>query len=303
MEMIRVENLTKSFNGRKALDSVNLTLNKKDIYGLIGKNGAGKTTLMRLVLGSLFPTEGNVAILGKTSPADLNVARSDIGSMTEPTAYSYLSARQNLEYYYTLKGLSEKGEVDRLLELVGLQDVKKPYRSFSMGMKKRLSLAIALLGSPDILLLDEPTNGLDPMGIADFRELIIKLNRERETSLLISSHILTELGLVATRFGFIDEGHLIREVSAEELEAACRRSILLAVSDPAKTVLLLEEKLHTQNYKVKGDREIELYDRVDHPEEVAHLLVTNGVSLYKMAPRDMTLEEYYLQLIGGGTHA
>ncbi len=300
--IIELNNLTKIFGKQKAVDNVDLIVGKKDIYGLVGRNGAGKSTLLKMILGAVNPTSGNIRLMGQTGERGLNIARATFGAMIEPAAYGYMTARQNVDYFRTVKGISDKKEVDRVLEIVGLNNVKKRFKQFSMGMKQRLCLAVALLGNPDVLLLDEPTNGLDPVGVVEFRDLILELNREHEITMILSSHILSELSLVATRFGFLEKGVLLKELTAEELASASQDVLLLQVSDAGRAVATMEEKLHTDNYKVRGDGVIELYDYLDAPDRVAKELVTAGIGLFNMNKKESNLEAYYMNLIGGEVH-
>ena len=230
--IIVAEGLRKEYDGF-ALEDVSFRVPGGAIMGLIGENGAGKTTLIRLISGQSNPTAGEVTLFGASTPAALARARSRTGAMVEiPSFYPYLTARQNLEYYRIQRGIPGKNCVEEALELVNLTDTgKKKFKTFSLGMKQRLGLALALMNQPEFLLLDEPINGLDPEGIVEFRELLLRLNRERQTTILISSHILSELSRLATHYGFIDRGQMIKEISARELEAACRKCVRVKVSD------------------------------------------------------------------------
>jgi ABC-2 type transport system ATP-binding protein len=213
--MLTTKGLSKRYGDFTALNDVSLTLRWGDIYGLIGRNGAGKTTFFKCVLGLAMPSDGEITING--SKTDLGAARRQIGFLINPAFFPYLGARQNLEYLCRIKGVSSTDEVPQLLKLVGLDGVKKPFKAFSTGMKQRLGLAGALLGHPPIVILDEPVNGLDPQGIADMREIIKRENQHNGTTFIISSHILGELDLVATQFGFIEQGRLLKEISHDDL--------------------------------------------------------------------------------------
>jgi ABC-2 type transport system ATP-binding protein len=216
--ILRTTNLTKQYGSQLAVNSVNMSIEKGDIYGLVGQNGAGKTTLIRLITGLAFANDGELELLGATDAAGLRAARTHIGSIVEmPAFYPNLTAEQNLEYYRLQRGIPEKVCVQKALTLVGLANAgKKKFKNFSLGMKQRLGLALATLNNPDFIILDEPINGLDPTGIIEMREIIRNLN-ERGITILISSHILSELAQVATHYGFIHEGRLVRQISNAEL--------------------------------------------------------------------------------------
>jgi ABC-2 type transport system ATP-binding protein len=213
---LQTHGLGKNYGRAAALSDVSLTVRVGDIYGLVGRNGAGKTTLFKAVMGLARPSHGSITLF---SSGDLNRQRHHVGFMIAPTAYPYLSAAQNLTYLAQVKGIADKGEVNRVLELVGLAGVRKPFKAFSMGMKQRLGIGAALLGNPALVVLDEPINGLDPTGIADIRRIIQHSNQERGTTFIISSHILSELDMVATRFGILEQGRLLEESTREELHA------------------------------------------------------------------------------------
>lgn len=299
--ILKTKDLTKRYKKQVAVDNVNLEIKKGDIYGLVGKNGAGKTTLLRMISGLTIPTEGGLELFNEASQEGLNQSRMRTGSIIEtPSFFPYLSARKNLEYYRIQKGIPEKGVVDEALELVGLTDTgNKKFKNFSLGMKQRLGLAFAIMGSPDLLILDEPINGLDPTGIVEFREVLKKLNKEKDITIIISSHILLELSQLAKTYGFIHEGKLIEQISAKELEEKCKRCLSIKVNDPNKAVVIIEEKLDTHNYHVLNDNEIRLFDFVDKPETVTQTLVTNGVMISSISQTGVNLENYFIELIGG----
>ena len=222
--VLRTRELTKSYNQTAVVNKVNISVAKGDIYGLIGKNGAGKTTLMKMVCGLAEPTYGEIDLF---ESGTVKEERKRIGCMIEqPVLYPDMTARDNLIYYNKLMGIKGNSNIDEILELVGLAGTqKKKTKQFSLGMKQRLSIAIALLGYPDLLILDEPINGLDPTGIIEIRELILRLNREQNITIVISSHILGELSKIATRYGVIETGNLVEEFSKEELEQRCKTCI------------------------------------------------------------------------------
>lgn len=248
--MIKLKNINKYYDKFHVIKDLSLNVNKGEVYGLVGKNGAGKTTVFKIILGLSDYASGEVSIKGSTTQSELLLNRREIGFFIGKNFFDYLDARENLNYYRRLKGIKDKNEVERVLKIVGLQDVKAKYKSFSMGMKQRLGIANALLGNPEILILDEPTNGLDPQGILDIRNIIKRLNEEFGMTIIVSSHILGELEHTASRFGIVHQGKVLREISKSELEAESN-IIELKVSDlhKAKDILkknnieILEEKL------------------------------------------------------------
>jgi len=295
-QVIKTSNLTKKYNKFTALDGVSLQVNQGDIYGLIGKNGAGKTTFFKLLMGLANPSGGQISIGEAQS---LQQARSNIGFMIGTSFFPYLNARQNIDYYRKLKGIRDKAETTRVLELAGLAGVNKPFKAFSMGMKQRLGLANALLGNPSIVILDEPINGLDPQGIQHIRNIIKQIHAESNTTFLISSHILSELELVATRFGFIDHGKLLKELTYEELHQYSHTGVVIEVDNVERAIGLLEKKLKIKKCVRRKNREILLEGYEDETDKIAKVIVDGDLKLYAMKDQTITLEEYYLQLIGG----
>lgn len=299
--VLATHGLSRSYGKSTALDQASLTVRKGDIYGLVGRNGAGKTTLMRLVTGQSTPTAGSVELFGQ-SGRDLEKARSRTGAMIEiPSFAPFLTARENLEYYRVQRGIPGKNVVDEVLEQVDLRDTgKKKFKSFSLGMKQRLGLALALMNHPDFLILDEPINGLDPEGVAEFRQLLKRLNRDLQTTILISSHILTELSSVATCYGFLEKGRLLEEISAETLHEKCRTCLRLTVDDAARAAAVLQSQLGTEKFEALPDNVLELYDLLDRPQAVSAALAAGGVAILGMEQKGSDLEAYFLNLIGGG---
>jgi len=298
-------NLTKRYGAVTVVDKVNLTVPRGEIYGLVGRNGAGKTTIIRMVAAQTVPSEGEIALFGKTAPQDLQTARSKIGAMVEiPSFYPYLTATENLEYYRRQRGIAGAHVVDEALHLVNLADTgKKKFKTFSLGMKQRLGLALALMNRPDLLLLDEPINGLDPEGIVEFRNLLLELNRQYQTTILISSHILPELQNLATCYGFIDKGHMLEQISSANLAEKCRDCLELRTDDPPRAAALMEQELQLRDFEVLPGGVIRLYEGIDQPQRVTRLLVSQGIALYGMEHRGANLEDYFLNLIGGIHHA
>ena len=303
--ILQTRDLTRRYGHTLALNHAALSVEKGQIFGLVGRNGAGKTTLIRLISGQSHPTAGEVTLFGASTPAALARARSRTGAMVEiPSFYPYLTARQNLEYYRIQRGIPGKGTVDQVLEETDLANTgKKVFKNFSLGMKQRLGLALALMNRPDFLLLDEPINGLDPEGIVEFRNLLLKLNRERQTTILISSHILPELANLATCYGFIDNGVMLEQITARALEEKCRACIEVGVEDPSAASLVLEQRLGTRDYEVLSGGVLRLYSFLDQPQTVAKVLVEGGVSLRSLESRGANLEDYFLSMIGGVRHA
>lgn len=299
--ILTTENLTKKYKGITALDHVSLDLKQGEIYGLVGKNGAGKTTLLRLITGQAFVSEGEIALFGADGTQALNRERKRIGAMIEtPSFYSYMTAAQNLEYYRLQRGIPGKECVLQALEEAGLKDAgNKKYKSFSLGMKQRLGLALALMNKPELLLLDEPINGLDPFGIVEIRNLLLKLNHEKNITILISSHILTELSNLATCYGFIDHGVMLKQISNEELSKECNKYLELKVDKVETMTALLETKLGCTSYQVAPDYTIRLYEYMDQPAKISELAVSNGICLYSISLKDINLENYFIQLVGG----
>lgn len=301
--VLTTEALSKHYGHFKALDRCSMHVPKGAIYGFVGKNGAGKTTLIRLICGLQRPTGGDYRLYG-TGSGEKAVAQSRrrMGAVVEtPSIYLHLSAEENLRQQYLILGRPSFDDIHDLLELVGLADTgKKKAKNFSLGMRQRLGIAVALAGNPDFLVLDEPVNGLDPQGIVEIRELLLKLNRERQITVLISSHILDELSRLATHYGFIDHGHMVREISAEDLEKACRKCICVEVSDTRALALVLDRM--GLEYAVHSDTEADIYGMVPVSELVT-ALAGQQCEVKRIHERDESLESYYIRLIGGDGHA
>lgn len=302
--IVVTRSLTKKYGAAAAVEEVDLCLEKGQIYGLVGRNGAGKTTIIRMLTAQTLPTSGEIELFGETTPRGLSAARARIGAMVEiPSFYPYLTASENLEYYRRQRGIPGPECVGQVLEQVGLKETgKKKFKQFSLGMKQRLGLGLALMNHPDVLLLDEPINGLDPEGIVEFRNLLLDLNRQRETTILISSHILSELSNVATHFGFLDKGHMLEQISAQKLQEKCRACLQLTVDDAARAALALEQRLGTRDYEVLPGNVLRLYDFLERPQVVAATLSETKVALLGLESRSANLEDYFLGLIGGVRH-
>jgi len=300
MNVLKTQNLTKRYGGLTAVDNVSLTIEKGDIFGLVGQNGAGKTTLMRLITSLTTPDSGDIELFGQTSPTGLNSARKRMGCIVEtPALYPNLSAEQNLEYYRILRGIPDKGLIQRSLELVSLTDTgNKKFKNFSLGMKQRLGLALSILNSPDFIILDEPINGLDPIGIIEMRDLMKRLNGQGIT-LLISSHILAELAQVATRYAIIHHGQLVREITQEQLREECKRALTVTVDDVAKAAAILETVLNIRDYKQVSANELRVYEYLDNPAEITLQLSTGGVRVFSLHEVGDSLEDFYAKIVGG----
>lgn len=296
--------LQKAYGACMALDGVNMQVRRGDIYGMVGRNGAGKTTLMRMATGQSQPSGGEIELFG-ASGKNMRPQRSRTGAMIEIPSFSpFLTARENLEYYRLQRGIPGREAVDEVLELTELSDTgKKKFKSFSLGMKQRLGLALALMNHPDFLILDEPINGLDPEGVAEFRQILRQLNQERQTTILVSSHILSELSSIATRYGFMEKGKIIEEISAEALHDKCRTCLRLEVDDAARAAAILQTELGTDRFEVLPGNVVQLYDCLDDPKRASYALAQNGVALLAMEQKGADLEAYFLNLIGGGRNA
>ena len=297
--VLQTKQLTKRYRDFTALDHADMTVYREDIYGLIGRNGAGKTTMMKLVTGLTEPTEGEYSIFGKTGSAAEKEKRR-IGCLIEnPAFFGNLTAYQNLRYYCYQKGITDLKQIDEALELVQLTDVRnKKFRKFSLGMKQRLGIAFAVLDNPDIVILDEPINGLDPIGISELRDTFRKLSQERGITLIISSHILSELYAVANRFLFIDKGKVLKEVTKQELDLECSRCLVVKTDDTKKTATILESKLNITDYKVTDMSEIRIYQENVSPKELNRTLIQNGIDVDGITESGVSLEDYFKQLVG-----
>lgn len=295
--------LCKKYGHFSALRDCSMHVPKGAIYGFVGKNGAGKTTLIRLVSALQRPTSGSYTLYGtKSTDKQILKVQKRIGAVVEtPSIYLDLSAQENMREQYHVLGLPSYKGIDEILEIVGLADAgKKKARKFSLGMRQRLGIAIALAGNPDFLILDEPINGLDPQGIIGIRELILKLNREYGITVLISSHILGELSKLATHYGFIDKGQIIKEISAEELEAATRKCVRMEVSDTDILARLLDE--WNIEYKILSDTLADVFAKIS-VTKLALALDKVGCEILSMQEQDENLESYYVNLVGGGKNA
>lgn len=292
--------LTKLYGQTAALKNASIAIRRGSIYGLVGNNGAGKTTFLKILAGQIYPTEGSFVMLGSDSKENLGAVRKRTGAIIEnPGFYPKLTAKQNLEYYRIQRGIPGKNVVDRMLEEVGLSNVaKRRFENLSLGMKQRLGLALALMGEPEFLILDEPINGLDPAGIVEIRNLLLKLNREKGVTILISSHILTELQNIATDYGFLNKGEVVEQISAEKLREKCCAYLEIKVTDAAAYAALLETELLCTKYRVLPGNCIHILERVDNIQDYSALAVKHGIGLLGFEMKEINLENYYMQLIG-----
>lgn len=301
VQVIKTFNLIKKYGNATVLDKVNITVKQGEIYGLVGNNGAGKTTLLRILTGQSNLTDGSFELLEKSTDKHLMNVRKRIGAIIEtPSFYSKLTLEQNIEYYRIQRGIPGKENVEKVLKQVNLIEAKKrKFKDISLGMKQRLGIALALLGEPELLILDEPINGLDPSGIKEIRNLLIGLNREKNITIIISSHILLELSNIATCYGFLNKGKLIEEVTVEELNESCKSYLEINVNNPKKLLVLLEEKLGYKDYKIMPNGLIQLFDRNPISEDISKLAISNGIALKGLYEKSVDLENYYMSLIGG----
>lgn len=298
--VLRTFGLSKHYKGVPVVDGVSMHIRRGDIYGFVGRNGAGKTTVMRLVCGLIQKSGGDYELFGKPDidPSILSARRRTGAIIEAPSVYPEMTAEQNLTEQCRALGVSASG-IPALLSYVGLENTgRKKARNFSLGMRQRLGIAMSLVGSPDLLILDEPVNGLDPQGIVEIRELLLRLNREKGITILISSHILGELSKLATCYGFIEKGKLLKEISAADLEEACRKSVRLFVDKTEKLPLILERGLGIQDFKILSETEAEIYADV-RIGELALALHAGGIELLRVQERDEDLEGYFLNLVGG----
>jgi ABC-2 type transport system ATP-binding protein len=299
--VFEARNLTKQYKQLHALAGVNMEIRRGDIYGFVGENGAGKTTLIRVLAGLAAQTNGEIILFGENRAGQLSKQRQRIAGIVEsPAVFPDLSAADNLDICRLQRGIPGKDCIRQVLQTVGLTDTgKKKAKHFSLGMKQRLGLAMALLGSPELLVLDEPVNGLDPTGIVEFRELLKRLNRERGITILISSHLLGELYQLATCYGFIHKGKIVEQITVNELDEKCKKHLHIKVDDAPKAAVVLESEFRTQKYEVLPDNVIRLYDLLDRSAEVSKALFANGVSVGEITAKGDDLEGYYMTLIGG----
>lgn len=298
--VVKAKDITKSFGKQTAVKSVSMEVKRGDIYGFIGENGAGKTTMIRMMAGLAKPSSGELSLFGLNNSVQ---AREKIGTVIEyPALMPGMTAKENLMVEMKLRGIKDQAKAEEVLEKVGLvQTKKKKVKNFSLGMKQRLAIAIALLGDPEFLILDEPTNGLDPVGIREIRELIWNLNQEHHITVLISSHILGELSKLATRYGIIHKGELIQEFTEEELLQRSQSNLTVKVPEEQrmKACEVMKEQFKTGECQMIGDDELKIYGFLDQPGEVNQALMQKGIHVQQIYLEKMDLEKYFLNTVGG----
>lgn len=296
--IFQMEHVVKKYGAHVALNDVSLSIQQGTIYGLIGENGAGKTTLIRILCGLAYPTQGKTYLFGDDTKAGQVRQRKRMGCLVEsPALYPDMTAEQNLEVHRLQRGIPGKDCIKETLMLVGLENTgHKKAKNFSLGMRQRLALAIALLSKPEFLVLDEPTNGLDPMGIVELRELLLQLNKEKNMTILISSHILSEMYQLATDYGILHKGKFLEQITKDELNEKCKKYLSIQVADTAKASAVIEQQLKTVHYEVTN-QEIRLYAYLDQPEVVLKVLADADIKIKKVAPSGEDLEGYFTSLI------
>lgn len=299
--ILKINEVTKTYKGFTALNHVSIALAPGKIYGLIGPNGAGKSTLMRIIAGLSYPTSGSLEFFGQSSPKGIQSERKRMGCMIEsPSLVMNMTAKENMKSHRIMRGIPNAEIDDELLQLAGLGDTgEKKVKNFSLGMKQRLGIAISLINNPELLMLDEPINGLDPIGVVEVRNLLIKLCEEKHITILISSHNLPELYQVATDYIIIHNGEVKQTLTLEQLESYCQRHILIESEEPEKLLAVLEMELNTTNFKVLPDKTVKLYDFVDEKKKVAKTLFEHGIIAANFSLEGDTLENYFISVIGG----
>ncbi len=299
--LIDVKNLDKQYIKHKAVNNVSFQIRKGMICGLVGPNGAGKTTIMKIMGGLVIPTGGTISIYGNSDEKSLFKARGRMSFIVEiPYAKEKMTAYENLEIQRIQKGIPDKNRINEVLELVNLTDTgKKPVQNFSLGMRQRLGIATALLSKPEIMVLDEPINGLDPEGIVEIRKLLLKLNREEDITMIISSHILSELSLLCTDYIFINHGEIIQTVSASELSKICSEYYHIDTDNNSLAAAVLENRLGYNHFDIDKDGSIKLYEGLDNIKNISKTLFESGVIPVRLGIHEANLEQYYMNLVGG----
>lgn len=295
--VLKTSDLTKVYSGKAAVNKVNLEIKKGDIYGFVGKNGAGKTTTMKMIAGLDNPSSGKIELFGEAS---LDLSRKKIGTVIEyPALYPYMTAKQNVEAQRIFLGIKDKSVTNSILETVGLSDTgNKKAKEFSLGMKQRLGIALALVGDPEFLLLDEPTNGLDPMGIKEMRDLILKLNKERGITIMVSSHIIGELVRTATCYGVISEGEIVDQFHSDRLKDIIKKRIRLRVNDPERALDIIKNQLGIKTSRLEN-RDIFIDEKVESAGEINKALVESDIIIENMATETGDYEDYFIKLMEG----
>lgn len=300
-DILRTHRLTKRYGDKTVVNDVNMSIRAGDIYGFLGQNGAGKTTTLRMLMGLIHPSAGEIELFGAALHGNKGRAMERIGSIIEyPGFYLNLSAADNLEIHRRLMGMGNKERIDDVLATVGLLDAKhQKVKSYSLGMKQRLGIARALLHQPELLVLDEPTNGLDPGGIKEMRQLFLELAAKRGITFLISSHLLSEIEQLATKIGIIHNGNLLEEIDRETLRKKTRHCLEIRVTDDQKASFILEQKLGIADYVISGPGALRVYDHLEHPEQISSMLAEHGVGVKEIVLSGDSLEDYFLKITGG----
>ena len=293
MYYLETTSLSKKYGSKYAVNKVNMHVKRGDVYGLIGPNGAGKTTLMKMIGGFAAPTEGEISLFTEKD------RQRRIGILIEnPGLYGNMNAYENMKLKALAMGVFDKERLKEILRFVGLEDdLKKHVKHYSLGMKQRLGIALALIGSPDFLILDEPINGLDPQGIIEIREMLVKLSREKGMTILISSHILEELSKVANVFGIMNHGELLMELTGEELKEHCNEKIVIETRETGRAVALLEE-MGITGYKVLDQSTVQIPGNTDRIEEISRELIRGGIPIIGISAKGSSLEEFFLDVVG-----
>ncbi|WP_066504090.1 ABC transporter ATP-binding protein [Abyssisolibacter fermentans] len=300
--ILRTYNLTKAYKQQEVVSNVSMNIKKGEIYGFLGPNGAGKTTVMKMITNLVIPTAGDIEIFGEKKSANPYECMKRIGSLIEyPIFYEKLNGRENIELHLEYMGCYDKKAIDDALKLVNLRGIdKKPVKNFSMGMKQRLGIARAIITKPELLILDEPINGLDPSGIKEIRDILKMLSREYGITILISSHILSEIEQIADTIGVISKGRLIKEVSMNSIRQKSMEYIEVEVEDCKRAGYILDNKLHVNNFKIMDEKTIRIYDTELSLNEVSKALVLNDIIINTISKKQSSLENYFLKLVDGG---
>lgn len=295
-DVIFVNSLTKNYGGTNVVNNVSLNVAKGDIYGIVGKNGAGKTTIMKMLLGLIPKSSGEISLFGKSDEESLQHNRGKIGAIIEtPAFYPYLTASDNLNYYRLQMGIKDKSCVKSVLKTVGLENTEnKEFKNFSLGMKQRLGLALALLGEPEVLILDEPINGLDPEGIIEIREILKNLNAEKGVTIFISSHILSELSLLANKFAFIENGSIIAQTDIDQIRNSAGNKTLLKTSDIERSCKIIRDKFPDARFEIEDEN---IVFTLGYESEIVAVLSTNGIVVNGISNVSVSLEDYYVKLL------
>ncbi len=298
--ILRTHNLTKKFKNFSAVKNLNVNIKQGEIYGFLGENGAGKTTAIRMIMGLIKSTSGEVELFSEKATNRNRNLFQRIGSMIEyPGFYTNLTAGENLDIHRRMMGIQDKESIINALKITGIQDVKnKKVKEFSLGMKQRLGIARAILHHPEFLILDEPTNGLDPSGIKEIRELILDLCNTQGITFLISSHILSEIQQMATKIGIIHKGELLEEIEYDELQKRNRHYINIKVNDDKKASIILEQKLNINDYVIWEKNNLRVYENLEQASDINKILVSNDLRVDELCVKADSLEDYFLKLTG-----